>query len=123
MNEKQTRSEKGPLPDSQIDSLSPNRDKVRRIHIRSLKEIICATLNDVSTDAWVLSQLVSLDQVLKFTTTLPHFAIIYLDSNGKLQVNTSPDIADDGSVIFPPNAANEFMEALSSGTDGRSDQR
>ncbi|KAJ5337463.1 uncharacterized protein N7506_005485 [Penicillium brevicompactum] len=94
MNEKQTRSEKGPLPDSQIDSLSPNRDK-----------------------------LVSLDQVLKFTTTLPHFAIIYLDSNGKLQVNTSPDIADDGSVIFPPNAANEFMEALSSGTDGRSDQR
>ncbi|KAJ5594094.1 uncharacterized protein N7459_000302 [Penicillium hispanicum] len=40
----------------------------------------------------------------------PHFAVIYLDHNGKLQVEASPSIAGCGGAIFTPDVADRFME-------------
>lgn len=40
----------------------------------------------------------------------PHFALIYLDHNGKLQVEASPSIAGCGGAIFTPDVTDRFME-------------
>ncbi|KAJ5116012.1 hypothetical protein N7456_000360 [Penicillium angulare] len=40
----------------------------------------------------------------------PHFAVIYLDYNGKLQVEASPSIAGCGGAIFTPDVTDRFME-------------
>ncbi|KAJ5712735.1 hypothetical protein N7493_009203 [Penicillium malachiteum] len=43
----------------------------------------------------------------------PHFAVIYLDHNGKLQVEASPSIAGCGGAIFTPDVTDRFMEMAS----------
>lgn len=40
----------------------------------------------------------------------PHFALIYLDHNGKPQVEASPSIAGCGGAIFTPDVTGRFME-------------
>lgn len=40
------------------------------------------------------------------------FAIIYIDSNGRLQTRASPSIADGGSAIFTPTVIARFSESV-----------
>ncbi|KAJ5769364.1 hypothetical protein N7520_003923 [Penicillium odoratum] len=46
----------------------------------------------------------------------PHFAVIYLDHNGKLQVEASPSIAGCGGAIFTPEVTDRFMEMAAPST-------
>ncbi|KAJ6157450.1 hypothetical protein N7470_005042 [Penicillium chermesinum] len=43
----------------------------------------------------------------------PHFALIYIDENGKPQVHESPSIAGCGRAIFTPDVTDRFMEMAS----------
>ena len=41
-----------------------------------------------------------------------HYAMIYLDSEGKLKVDESPSIQEQKSTIFTPEVRQNFLEIL-----------
>ncbi|KAI3139139.1 hypothetical protein CBS147326_2817 [Penicillium roqueforti] len=53
---------------------------------------------------------ISPEQAANLEIPHPHFAVIYLDHHGKLQVEASPSIAGCGGAIFTPDVADRFME-------------
>ncbi|KAJ6088424.1 hypothetical protein N7486_009685, partial [Penicillium sp. IBT 16267x] len=55
-------------------------------------------------------QPISPSQTPNFDFLHPHFAVIYLDHDGKLQVEASPSLAGSGGAIFTPDVTDRFME-------------
>jgi hypothetical protein len=41
-----------------------------------------------------------------------HYALIYLDSEGKLKVDESPSIWEQNSTVFTPEVHQNFLEIL-----------
>lgn len=42
----------------------------------------------------------------------PHYAIMYVDQDGKLQLEASPSIAGSGGSIFTPDVTDRFMDLI-----------
>lgn len=47
-----------------------------------------------------------------FRLPYTHYALIYLDSEGKLKVDESPSIQEQNSTIFTPEVRQNFLEIL-----------
>ncbi|OQE10079.1 hypothetical protein PENFLA_c095G00082 [Penicillium flavigenum] len=56
------------------------------------------------------------NQTPKFGLQYPQFAVMYLDENGKLQIETSLLLSGCGEAIFTPDVAHRFMEIVASDT-------
>lgn len=48
-----------------------------------------------------------------FRLPYAHYALIYLDSEGKLKVEESPSIQEQNSTVFTPEVRQNFLEILS----------
>lgn len=48
----------------------------------------------------------------RFRLPYGHYALIYLDSEGKLKVDESPSIKEQNSTIFTPEVRQNFLEIL-----------
>ncbi|KAJ6070743.1 hypothetical protein N7467_012062 [Penicillium canescens] len=60
-------------------------------------------------------------RILQTESSHPNFAMIYIDHDGNLQVETSPLLAGCGAAIFTPDVAGRFMETVISSS--QSDQQ
>lgn len=47
-----------------------------------------------------------------FRLPYAHYALIYLDSEGKLKIDESPSIQEQNSTIFTPEVRQNFLEIL-----------
>lgn len=47
-----------------------------------------------------------------FRLPYAHYALIYLDSEGKLKVDESPSIQEQNSTVFTPEVRQNFLEIL-----------
>jgi hypothetical protein len=52
------------------------------------------------------------EQILNIESSHPNFAMIYIDQDGSLQVETSPLLAGHGGAIFTADVADRFMETV-----------
>ncbi|KAJ6000993.1 hypothetical protein N7481_001402 [Penicillium waksmanii] len=62
------------------------------------------------------------EQILNIESSHPNFAMIYIDQDGSLQVETSPLLAGHGGAIFTPDMADRFMETVISSSQSGQQQ-